>query len=178
MMSVFKNGIFIFTLTLYACLAHAQFADEDVSESGVTNPSDFSWRYYEEALNRFPERVGITCYNAYILDKTGSYTEETLMFLKACADHGNVAVMIYIASLYENDNRIPLDYKESAKWLKRAAETHDEAGYSNLAAYHYAVALLKGLGVTRNAAEACRYLEQAKHGEIEEAEPLMVKEKC
>ena len=163
------HGVLIVILNISPTLSLAQFAEEDAGETGVTNPLDFSWRAYKEALNRFPKRTGVICYNAYILDKTGSHTEETLRFLEACADHGNVASMIYIASLYENGNRIPINYEVSAKWLKRAAKTYDEAGYSNLAAYHFGVALYNGRGVEKNIKEACRYLRVAMEGGIAEA---------
>jgi len=156
----FKQFILLFLLAFTVTTTWAQFAEEeDANETGVTNPSDFSWRYYKEALNRFPKRTGIICYNAYILDKTGSHTEDTLKFFKACADHGSVASMIYISSLYENGNRLPVDYVESAKWLKRATNTPDEAGYSDLASYHYGVALYKGQGVEKDLKKACLYFK-------------------
>lgn len=147
----------------------AQFAIEDADDTGVTNPSDFSWRYYQEALQRFPSRVGMVCHAAYILDKTGSHTQDTIMFMETCAEHGSVSSMIYLAALYENGNRMPIDLEKAADWMKRGADANDEAGYSNLAAYHYGVVLLHGRGVTQNTTLAREYLQRAADAGVTEA---------
>lgn len=149
--------------------AKGEFATEHADSEGVTNPSDFSWRYYREAIKRFPERIGIICHAAYLLDKTDA-DDDVLMFMTECANHGSVAAMIYIASLYENGlNNDPPDYEKSAKWLHRAANTKDEAGYCYLGAYHYGVALAEGKGINRNLQEAKLYLERAAEIGIPEA---------
>lgn len=169
-----KLKILVLTsLLIFTSNSMAQFAIEDSDEDGTTNPVDYSWRYYEEALKRFPSRVGITCHAAYILDKTGSYTKDAHMFMKACAEHGSVAAMIYLSYLHENGNRMPINYELSAYWLKRGAETKDEAGLSDLAAYHYGVALLNGRGVEKNEELAREYLQRAADAGIENALPYL-----
>lgn len=149
--------------------AFTQFAVEDADETGVTNPSDFSWRYYKDAMDRFPSRVGIICHSAHILDKTGSYTDDTLMFMTACAEKGNVAAMVYLSALYESGNRMPIDLVKSAYWLKRGSEVRDDGGYSDLAAYHYGVALSQGRGVEKNVVLAREYLQRAADAGVQDA---------
>lgn len=155
-------------LLILSLPAHADFAIEDADETGVSNPSDFSWRHYQETIKRFPARLGITCYAAYILDKTNSH-EDTLMFLNECANRGNVSAMIYLSAFYENGTRVPIDLEKSSYWLKRGAETNDEAGYSDLAAYHYGLALLKGRGVEKNTLAARAYFQRAADAGVEAA---------
>jgi len=171
-----KQSILLILLISNLNIAQAQFTEEDADEIGITNPSEFSWPYYKESLKRFPERAGMICFNAYMLDKAGR-TEDTLEFFKACADHGSVASMIYLSSMYENGNRLPIDYVESAKWLKRAANTLDEAGYSDLASYHYGMALYKGQGVEKDLNKACHHFKIASEAGIEEASMFFEKHK-
>ena len=74
--------------------AQAEFGKEDASsDAGVTNSSDSSWRAYREEMARFPERLGIICYNAYILNKTPDH-QEAMAFFKECADRGNAATRL------------------------------------------------------------------------------------
>ena len=162
------------TLLLIALLiitntSSAQFGIEDSDETGTTNPSDFSWRYYQDIMKRFPSRVSIICYSAYIMDKTNSDVEDILMFLHSCAEKGSVAAMIYLSSMYENGNRITINYERSAYWLKRGTETKDEAGFSELAAYHYGMAILEGQGVKKDTKLARQYLQRAADAGIEDA---------
>ena len=163
------NLLFLFVFNLFFTIhSYAGFADESEDIHGVSAPSDFSWRYYQEALNRFPDRLGIICHNAYELDKTGN-TEDTIMFLNTCAAKGNIASMIYLASIYERGVNQPIDYKKSAYWMKRGADGNDEAGYSNLAAFHYGVMLFEGLRVLKDNESARLYLEKAKQNGLTEA---------
>ena len=149
--------------------AEAQFAQEDADASGVLNPSDSSYRAYREAIRLFPDRVGTICHAAYLLDKTGSFTNETLEFLETCAENGSVASMVYLAILFERGNRMPVSYKRAAYWYKRAADANKQPAYARLGAYHYGVALLEGRGVERDIAQARRYLSQAAEKGLPEA---------
>lgn len=122
----------------------AQLAQEDADEIGVLNPADFSWRYYIDQMNRFPDRIGIICVNAYWLDKTGDHAG-SLRFFKECAGRGNPPSMIYLSTFYEYGNGTSRDLAEATRWLRRAAD----AGYA-LGEFHYGVALLRGRGVPRD----------------------------
>lgn len=152
-----RNGLLLATLLVAAAVfpCQAQFAQEDADEDGVLNPSDFSWRYYLDQLHRFPARVGIICYNAYILDKTGRYPG-ALSFFQECARRGNPASMINLAALYEQGQGTERDLGEAAHWLRRAAE----AGYAP-GQYHYGVALLLGRGVPREPDAGRAWVEKA-----------------
>ena len=156
-------------LCLLPLSSYAEFAIEDADENGVTNPVDSSWRHYQEMLERFPKRVGFICYNAYLLNKSAIVKDDYLMFLKACADKGSVLSMIFISSHYENGSPSEVNYEESTRWLKRATQTHDPAGYSELAAFHYGNALAKGQGVSKDLAAAREYLQRAVDAGIEGA---------
>ncbi len=139
-------------LASHAGLAAADYVIEDDDGSGVLNPSSYSQRYYLEQLRRFPERSGLICFNAHLLDKSGDHAIG-LEFFKACAERGNAASMIHIASLYEQGVGVPRDLAAAAGWLRRAAL----AGYS-IGQLHYGTALLRGRGVARDAAEGRRWI--------------------
>jgi TPR repeat protein len=138
-----------------SCNCRAQLAVEEVDGDGILNPSDFSWRYYVEEMNRFPDRLGIICVNGYELDKTGDHVG-ALAFLKECARRGNAQSMVYLAVMIETGHGSPVDPREAANWLRRSAET----GYA-LGQYHYGVTLLLGRGVERNLTAAHLWLAKA-----------------
>ncbi len=132
-------------LLLGAPPVHAEFGVEEVDDAGgVTNPSDFSWRTYREAMNRFPDRLGIICRNAFELHKSGEHPE-ALAFFTECAERGNAPSMINLAVIYDLGLGTPPDATKSTQWLKRAAETNYSA-----AQYDYGLALLRGYGVPRD----------------------------
>jgi len=160
-------------LTSFVLPVYAQSDKEGTDEIGTLNPPSFSSQNYKERIAQFPERLGIICFEAYMLDKSGDHLE-ALKFLETCAEHGNVASMIYIASIYENGTKhIPIDYKKSAYWLKRGADTPDKDGSSSLAEYHYGIALSKGCGVEKDLKAAQFYLEKAaRNGNIGAADFL------
>jgi hypothetical protein len=135
--------------------AQAQFAIEDDQGVGVTGAADFSYRYYLEQMQRFPDRLGMICVAAYELDKTGLH-DQSFMFFSECARRGNPASMIYLSLMYELGLGTALDLEASTAWLKRSAE----AGYS-LGQYHYAMALLAGKGTPRDPAVAQLWLGRA-----------------
>ncbi|HEY0833191.1 MAG TPA: tetratricopeptide repeat protein [Azospirillum sp.] len=131
-------------LALASSPCRAQFAEEDADDNGALMPADFSWRYYIDHMNRFPERVGITCVNAYWLDKTGDHVT-ALRFFQECARRGNPPSMIYLSTFYEYGRGVPVDLAEAARWLRRAADT----GYA-VGQLHYGMALMRGRGVPRD----------------------------
>jgi len=140
---------------LFAGVARAEFYVEEITGDGVLNPADFSWRYYAEQMQRFPERLGFICMNAYELDKTGNH-QQSFQFFSECAQRGNAASMIYLAHLYEQGFGVPANAAHATAWLRRAAET----GYS-LAQYHYGIALLLGRGVAKDRVAAEQWLRRA-----------------
>lgn len=146
----------------------AQFAIEDVDDDGgVTNPVDYSWRYYTDQMQRFPERIGTICYNAYLLDKAGLHRDGE-MFLTACAERGSTSAMIYLALLHEQGVHRPPDQQKATGWIKRAAE-HGNA----IAQYHYAMALLQGTGIPASVDEAIVWLRKsAQQGQVEAHQAL------
>jgi len=143
------------TMALTVPAAQAQFAIEDDQGIGVTGAADFSYRYYLEQMQRFPDRLGMICVAAYELDKTGLH-DQSFMFFSECARRGNPASMIYLSLMYELGLGTAPDLDASTAWLKRSAE----AGYS-LGQYHYAMALLAGKGTPRDPAVAQLWLGRA-----------------
>lgn len=148
--------------------AHAQFAvEEEEDDHGVLGGADFSFRYYKDALRRFPERAGIICVAAYELDKTGRH-DQSIAFFRECARAGNPPAMIYLALMHELGLGTPVDPMAATDWLRRAAET----GYS-LGQYHYGMALLRGTGVTADAGAARLWLARAAdQGDVDAAAAL------
>ena len=130
-------------------------ATEDATAFGVTNPSDFSWRAFREAMDRFPERIGIICHNAYELDKSGDH-KDAFMFFRECAERGNPPSMINLAQFYDMGWGAPASAEQSTAWLRRAAEKNYSAGQ-----YEYGLALLRGHGVPRDEILAKVWLEKA-----------------
>ncbi|BFM06362.1 tetratricopeptide repeat protein [Halioxenophilus aromaticivorans] len=149
-------------LILITTPSTAQFAQEEVDHAGgVLNPSNFSWHYYLDQMKRFPERIGIICYNAYIVEKAGLH-EEGFRFFSECAERGSSSAMIQMSLYYDtgfqqNDTHIPPNPKLSTLWLKRAAE----AGHP-LAKKHYGQRLMQGIGTERNVNEAKNWLQDAE----------------
>ncbi len=142
-------------LLLGATVAHAQFAVEDADAHGVLNPVDYSERHYMDMLQRFPERAGTTCYGAYILDKTDSYSD-TLKFFKACAESGSLGAMVYLSHLYEMGLGTEPNPEEATRWVREAAER----GYA-VGQYHYGLALLDGRGVAQDDDAGKEWLSRA-----------------
>ena len=140
----------------------AQMPDEDVDAYGVRNGMDFSWRYYHEQMQRFPDRLGIICYNAYLLDKVGLHKEGE-QFMLRCAEQGSTSAMIYLALLYEQGFVGKPDPARATRWIKLAAKQGNP-----VAQYHYGMALMKGKGIKTNPSEARKWLRlSAEQGEIE-----------
>lgn len=153
-MRAFAAAVFLLA-TMSTAPCSAQLAQEDADADGVLDPVDFSFRYYIDHMNRFPDRVGIICVNAYWLDKTGDH-EAALAFFNECAKRGNPPSMIYLSNMYELGHGVPVDLSKSTGWLKRAAET----GYA-VGQYHYGMALLQGKGVGRDVNAGKAWLRKA-----------------
>lgn len=147
--------------------ASAQLSVDVPSGDGYVNPSDTSWRYYLEQMDRFPDRIGFVCMNGYELNKTGDH-RDGLMFMTECARRGNAPSMIYLAQMYTDGLGVPRDPRLAAAWLKRAADK----GYS-VAQYHYGVALLLGEGVDRDHVAARDWLQRAAGQGDEDARALI-----
>lgn len=129
-------------VSLWTQAAQAQFAQEDATDSGIVNPTDFSWRAFLDQMRQFPDRLGAICGNAYLLDKGGNHDDADLFF-RECAARGNVPSMVYLAYLYEQAwPGHPVQLEKSAYWLAKAAESDYP-----LAKFHWGVALLLGRGV-------------------------------
>jgi len=142
-------------LLLASFPAQAEFGVEQADEVGVTNPSDFSWRTYQEAMIQFPDRLGIICRNAYELHKMGDHAD-ALTFFTECAERGNPPSMINLAVIYDLGLGVPPDAAQSTLWLKRAAEKNYSA-----AQYDYGLALLRGHGVPRDEAQGREWIGKA-----------------
>lgn len=148
-------------LALAAALpARAQLSTDARSGDGYVNPTDTSWRYYMDQMDRFPDRIGFICMNGYELNKTGDH-HDGLRFMAECARRGNAPSMIYLSQMYADGLGVAVDAAQATEWLRRAAEK----GYS-AAEYHYGVALLLGDGVTADEAGARHWLQRAAlHGD-------------
>ena len=162
-----KYAIFAALLALSSVPAQAQLVEENADETGVLNPSDYSWRAFISLLDLFPERIGMTCDSAYLLDKGGNH-QQALALFKECARRGNAPSMVYLSYFYEDGRGIPVDLAESTRWMKIAAET----GYG-LAQYHYGMALLLGRGVAKNEEEGRIWIAKAAQQEDKDAVALV-----
>lgn len=154
-------------LTSAAAPARAEFALEDEQDGGILNPADFSFRAYREAMNRFPDRVGMICVHAYELDKAGRY-DQSLEFFTECARHGNPPAMLFLSYMYDEGHGVPRDPVTSTGWIRKAAE----AGYQT-GQYHYGMALLNGYGTATDIKGAKLWLERAaEQGDVDAARVL------
>ena len=139
----------------------AQFAQEEVDKAGgVLNPSDFSWHYYLDQMKRFPDRIGIICYNAYIVEKAGLH-QEGFQFFSECAERGSTSAMIqmslyYDQGFYHQGLLVEPDPRKSTLWLQRAAR----AGHP-WAQLHYGRRLLSGHGIDKQEVEGRAWISKA-----------------
>lgn len=139
----------------------AQFLDGEIDEyGGALNPTDFSWHYYQEQMDRFPERIGTICYNAYLLDKGGLHSDSE-KFLIQCAQRGSTSAMIFLALLYEQGTIREPQPTLSTQWLAKAANAGNP-----VAQYHYGMALINGVGITEQSQAGMQWIvKAAKQGE-------------
>lgn len=139
----------------------AQFVDGEVDQfGGALNPTDFSWYYYQDQMDRFPNRIGTICYNAYLLDKGGLHSDSE-KFLVQCAERGSTSAMIYLALLYEQGTIRAPQPSLATHWLAKAA-----AAGNPIAQYHYGIALIKGTGIAAEPETGIQWIgKAAKQGE-------------
>lgn len=149
-------AIFLSALWWVVPSAFAQFSEEEVDAAGgVLNPSNFSWHYYVDQMNRFPDRLGIICYNAYIVEKAGLHAEG-VQFYQECANRGSSSAMIQMSIFYDTGVGVEQDPNMAAQWLHRAAV----AGHP-WAQQHYGERLIRGEGVAKNEAQGRIWLQKA-----------------
>lgn len=142
-------------LNLLSSSAFAQLTRDVETGNGFLNPSDTSWRYYRDQMERFPDRLGFICMNGYELNKTGDH-DDGFMFMAECARRGNPASMIYLSQMYADGLGVASNPEVARHWLRKAAET----GYS-AAEYHYGIALLLGNGGAADRAAGEYWLRRA-----------------
>lgn len=152
----------------FAGAAQAQLYVEETTGDGVLNPVDFSWRYYVDQMDRFPERLGFICVNAYWLDKTGDHAA-AMRFFDECARRGNATSMIYLAHLYEQGVGVGRNPVMATHWLRRAAETGNAVGQ-----YDYGLALLNGHGTVADRDAAQLWLRRAEAQGDADARQMLV----
>ncbi|WP_296053732.1 hypothetical protein [uncultured Alteromonas sp.] len=160
MMKIF---LYVSVLMIFLPLkSAAQFLDGEIDDyGGALNPTDFSWHYYQEQMDRFPDRIGTICYNAYLLDKGGLHSDSE-KFLIQCAQRGSTSAMIYLALLYEQGTIRAPQPVLSTQWLAKAAKAGNP-----IAQYHYGMALIKGAGVTEQPESGIQWIAKAaKQGEV------------
>lgn len=158
-----KIFLYVSVLMIFLPLkSAAQFLDGEIDDyGGALNPTDFSWHYYQEQMDRFPERIGTICYNAYLLDKGGLHSDSE-KFLIQCAQRGSTSAMIYLALLYEQGTIRAPQPVLSTQWLAKAATAGNP-----IAQYHYGMALIKGAGVTEQPESGIQWIAKAaKQGEV------------
>lgn len=158
-----KIFLYVSVLMIFLPLkSAAQFLDGEIDDyGGALNPTDFSWHYYQEQMDRFPERIGTICYNAYLLDKGGLHSDSE-KFLIQCAQRGSTSAMIYLALLYEQGTIRAPQPVLSTQWLAKAAKAGNP-----IAQYHYGMALIKGAGVTEQPESGIQWIAKAaKQGEV------------
>ena len=111
-------------------------------------------------MDRFPQRIGTICYNAYLLDKGGLHSDSE-KFLIQCAQRGSTSAMIYLALLYEQGTIREPQPTLSTQWLAKAANAGNP-----IAQYHYGVALINGVGITEQPQAGIQWIARAaKQGE-------------
>ena len=160
MMKIF---LYVSVLMIFLPLkSAAQFLDGEIDDyGGALNPTDFSWHYYQEQMDRFPDRIGTICYNAYLLDMGGLHSDSE-KFLIQCAQRGSTSAMIYLALLYEQGTIRAPQPVLSTQWLAKAAKAGNP-----IAQYHYGMALIKGAGVTEQPESGIQWIAKAaKQGEV------------
>lgn len=158
-----KIFLYVSVLMIFLPLkSAAQFLDGEIDDyGGALNPTDFSWHYYQEQMDRFPDRIGTICYNAYLLDKGGLHSDSE-KFLIQCAQRGSTSAMIYLALLYEQGTIRAPQPVLSTQWLAKAAKAGNP-----IAQYHYGMALIKGAGVTEQPESGIQWIAKAaKQGEV------------
>ena len=158
-----KIFLYVSVLMIFLPLkSAAQFLDGEIDDyGGALNPTDFSWHYYQEQMDRFPDRIGTICYNAYLLDKGGLHSDSE-KFLIQCAQRGSTSAMIYLALLYEQGTIRAPQPVLSTQWLAKAATAGNP-----IAQYHYGMALIKGAGVTEQPESGIQWIAKAaKQGEV------------
>jgi len=161
---MWKPALALFFLLVSPVLAHAQFAVETTDQNGVLNPIDFSYRYYLDEMNRFPDRIGLICGSAYELDKTGDHSD-AVGFFTECAKRGSPQSMLSLANIYENGVMAPADLDRSAFWVKQAADMGWAPGE-----YYYGLALIRGRGVKIDRVAGEAWLRRAAaHGDKDAA---------
>lgn len=84
-----------------------------------------------------------------------------IRWYRAAAESGHVAVLHWLARVYDGLEAYPEDGTEAVKWLKRAAAAGDAQSQCNLG-----VRYIRGDGVRRDAREAARlYRVAAEQGD-------------
>lgn len=164
------HALLALALAASACgPARAQLTVDPTTGDGHLNPTDTSWRFYIEQMNRFPDRIGFICMNGYELNKTGDH-QDGFTFMAECARRGNAPSMIYLAQMYTDGLGVARDERKATAWLRTAAEK----GYS-AAQLHYGVALLLGQGVERDARMAQVWLQRAADQGDDDAQALLAR---
>ena len=77
-----------------------------------------------------------------VLYRSGNYSE-AMKILKKNSNHSDA--QYYIGLMYQNGEGVERDYKEAAKWFKRAADQGDTSAKVNLRGLYFC-----GWGVEKN----------------------------
>lgn len=125
------------------------------AQDGVLNPEEGGFGHLAEALVARPDRLGITCWQIYEVQKGGMHAE-AMQAMQACARAGNEPSMILLSHAYENGLGVAQSPEMATHWVKQAALR----GYAT-AQVHYARALRSGIGTARDEGQARFWLMQA-----------------
>jgi len=98
----------------------------------------------------------------------GDYATALREFLPL-AREGNVWAQFYVGAMYDNDQGVPQDYAEAARWYRRAAEQGHADAQFNLAVIYY----FYFQGQARDYAEAARWYRRAAEQGHAEAQAVL-----
>lgn len=92
--------------------------------------------------------------------------ETALWIFSTCAREGNVYGMMSLALMYELGLGVAQSDERAAALYRQVAHHPDHAGYGRNGKYYYALALLQGRGVPRDAVQGLHWMrEAARYGQ-------------
>jgi len=125
--------------------------------------SDLSYENYIDSDKR------MKCMYGYAAEKTGNHAAAIKIFEDCIRRWNDVYSMIWLAQIYESGIGVPKSLEYATELMRRGAMEDDEAGYSQIARYHYGVALYEGRGVVQNKKAGIQWLRRASSEGLEDA---------
>jgi TPR repeat protein len=131
--------------------------------SAGNETSDLSYESYIDSDKR------IKCMYGYAAEKTGNHTAAISIFEDCIRRWNDVYSMIWLSQIYESGSGVAKSLEYATELMRQGAMEDDEAGYSQIARYHYGVALYEGKGVVQNKNAGIQWLRRASNEGLEDA---------